>query len=172
MNSVTLNSWRGQKQQVKYVPTYVDKFHKRSNTRHKRIAGALAGDERANRRHETMMYQPIEKRFAVSFVVSCKKTRCVPEEGKCERCLAAFIGRSVRSFDNFKTSGITTGNGSRQFGVSFMATCKKPDCTVEVPRAVACCTASADKCEMCLSSIVGRSIRQMHGFHMKEIAVV
>lgn len=118
------------------------------------------------------MYESTEKRFAVSFVISCKKTGCTPEEGKCGRCLELYVGQSVRTFEGFKVSAITTGNGSRQFGVSFAATCKKPDCTLDVPRAVACCTASADKCEMCLSSIVSRSIRELHGFHMKEIAVV
>jgi hypothetical protein len=118
------------------------------------------------------MYEPEEKRFAVSFVVSCKKASCIPEEAKCARCLELFVGQSVRKFDTFKISAITTGNGTRQFGVSMMATCKKPDCTLDVPRAVACCTADPDKCEMCMRSIVGHSIREMHGFHLKEIAVV
>lgn len=113
-----------------------------------------------------------EKKFAVSFIVSCKNGGCLPAEGKCDRCLEMFVGQSVRKFEDFKISGITTGNGSRQFGVSFLATCRKPDCTLDVPRAVACCTANPDKCEMCLRGIVGRSIREMHGFHMKEILVV
>lgn len=112
-----------------------------------------------------------EKKLAVSFVVSCKRTNCIPADDKCDACLESFIGRSVRKFDEFACSRITTGNGTRQFGVSFVATCKKPDCTVEIPRAVTCCTASPDKCEMCLRSIVGQSIRQMHGFHAKEIVV-
>ena len=119
-----------------------------------------------------MMYEPIEKRFVVSFIVSCKKMNCTPQANKCDGCLERFVGQSVRSFEDFKVSRVTTGNGSRQFGVSFAAVCKKPDCTLDIPRAVACCTADPDKCEMCLSSIVGRSIREMHGFHMKEIAVL
>ncbi len=119
-----------------------------------------------------MMYEPIEKKFAVSFIVSCKKTHCFPDEAKCDACLASFVGESVRKFRDFSASRIITGNGSRQFGVSFTAECRKPDCTSDVPRAVACCTAGPDKCEMCLRLIVGRSIRAMHGFHVKEIVVV
>jgi hypothetical protein len=138
----------------------------------KPILLAIAGPSASYREGSHKMYQSTEKRFAVSFIVSCKKTPCIPEEGKCDRCLELFVGHSVRKFDNFKVSAITTGNGSRQFGVSMMATCRKPDCTSDVPRAVACCTASADKCEMCIRSVVGRSIREMHGFHVKEIAVV
>ena len=113
-----------------------------------------------------------DKKFGVSFVVSCKDMRCDAEPDACSACLHSIVGQSVKKFDGFKSSMITTANGSRQFGVSFVATCRKPDCSIDVPRAVACCTANADKCEMCLTTIVGRSVREMHGFHVKEIVVV
>lgn len=39
------------------------------------------------------------------------------------------------------------------------------------PPAVACCTAGPDKCEMCLATVVRRSVREMHAMHVKEIVV-
>lgn len=113
-----------------------------------------------------------DKRFAISFVVSCKDMDCRAQEAKCHDCLEAVLGQSVRKFEELKTSAITTQNGSKQFGVSFTATCRKPDCAAALPRGVACCTSSADKCEMCLGTIVGRSVRELAALHVKEIVVV
>jgi hypothetical protein len=113
-----------------------------------------------------------DKRFVISFVVSCKDMDCRAEEAKCHDCLEGVLGQSIRKFEGLRTSAITTGNGSKQFGVSFTATCRKPDCSATVPRGVACCTSSADKCEMCLATIAGRSVREMAGLHVKEIVVV
>ncbi|MCL4499089.1 MAG: hypothetical protein M1335_02455 [Chloroflexi bacterium] len=113
-----------------------------------------------------------EKAFAVSFVVSCKNMRCEPSEAKCARCIKAIIDEHIRRMASFKCSMATTPNGSRRFHVSFIAMCRKPDCSMSVPRNVACCTAEPDKCELCLRSIVTRGIRSLRGFHIKEIAVV
>lgn len=113
-----------------------------------------------------------EKHFAVSLVVSCKDMACKRATDECDRCLEAVVTRELRKYQRFRASRITTANGSRQFGVSLEATCRLPDCAVGLPRAVACCTASADKCEMCLATIISREVRQMRGFHVKEILVV
>ncbi len=118
------------------------------------------------------MYQREEKQFVVSLIVSCKATHCSPREDDCRRCLESVLGRCVKKFDNFNSSLITTGNNSRQFGVSFTATCRKPDCSPTLARGIACCTSHPDKCAMCLRTIVGQNVHVMREFHVKEICVV
>lgn len=113
-----------------------------------------------------------EKRFIVSFAVSCKDLRCSPTEGQCDACLESVVGQCVRKFEGFTSSRITTGNHSRQFGVSFTAVCRKPDCTKDLARGIACCTSHPDKCAMCLRTIVGQNVQILENFHMKEICIV
>ncbi|MCL5291101.1 MAG: hypothetical protein M1548_01050 [Actinobacteria bacterium] len=113
-----------------------------------------------------------EKAFAVNFAVSCKNMRCEPSEAKCSRCIRAIIDEQIRRMMMFKCTMATTSNGSKRFSVSFVAICRKPDCSPQLPRNVACCTSNSEKCELCLRSIVMRSIRSLRGFHVKEIAVV
>lgn len=113
-----------------------------------------------------------QKHFSVGMVVSCKRKDCTPSEGACAHCVESFVGESVKKHDRFALRQITTGNQSKQFAISFDALCKRPDCSDPEAVAGSCCTASADKCEMCLRMIVGRGIREMHGFHAKEISVV
>ncbi len=113
-----------------------------------------------------------EKQFTIGMVVSCKRSDCVPAEGACSTCVENFVGESVKLHEQFTLRQITTGNQSKQFSVSFVAHCRRPDCTTTYDGAEACCTASAEKCEMCLRTIVSRGIREMYGFHAKEIAVV
>jgi hypothetical protein len=112
-----------------------------------------------------------EKRFAISCIVSCKNMMCRAEADRCRSCLERVVGESVRKFDDFKASTMTTGHGSKQFGVSFVAACRKPDCSAALARGVACCTANADKCEQCLTTVVGKSIRELAGLHVKEIVI-
>ncbi|MHB0976911.1 MAG: hypothetical protein ACYC1U_06925 [Candidatus Aquicultorales bacterium] len=113
-----------------------------------------------------------EKFFNVSFTVSCKNMRCEPSESKCARCIKSVIDEDIRKMTSYRCTTLTTPNHSKKFGVSFTAVCKRPDCSSSLPRGVACCTANAEKCEMCLRSIVGRGVRSLRGFHVKEIAVV
>jgi len=113
-----------------------------------------------------------EKQFTIGMVVSCKRRDCALDEGACSTCVESFIGENIKFHDRFALRQITTGNQSKQFSVSFVAHCRRPDCTTAFDGAEACCTASAEKCEMCLRTIVNRSIREMYGFHAKEIAVV
>lgn len=113
----------------------------------------------------------VEKAFAVSFAVSCKNMKCAPEGLKCTRCIKAIVDDQIRKMSSFRCSIATTANNSKRFNVSFVAVCRKPDCAPRLPRNVACCTASPEKCELCLRSIVMRGIRSLSGFHVKEIAV-
>ena len=118
------------------------------------------------------MSGPNEKQFAVGMVVSCKRLECQPSEALCDRCVDGFIGENIKKHTHFSLSQVTTGNNSKQFVVSFIAHCLKPDCTGAAGEKYgSCCTASADKCEMCLRTIVSRGIREMYGFHTKEIVV-
>lgn len=118
------------------------------------------------------MRKVAEKTFAVGFTVSCKNLRCTPEDEKCSECIETIIDEQIRLMSNFRCSMITTSNNSRQFNASFTAVCRKPDCTAIDTDYGYCCTANADKCEFCLRSIVVRGIREMNGFHVKEIAVL
>ncbi len=113
----------------------------------------------------------MEKQFSIGMVVSCKRLDCEANGEACATCIENFIGEDVKKHTNFVLSQVTTGNGSKQFVVSFVAHCQKPDCTVSTPQAVSCCTSSSDKCEMCLRTIVSRSIQEMYGFHAKEIVI-
>ncbi len=112
-----------------------------------------------------------EKQFSIGMVVSCKRSDCTPEETVCSQCVESFIGENVKKHDQFDLRQITTSNQSKQFSLSFIAHCLKPDCSLPGAEAGACCTASAEKCEMCLRTIVGGSIKEMYGFHAKEIVV-
>lgn len=112
-----------------------------------------------------------DKHFTVSMVVSCKEMSCGLVGEECDACLEAVVAKHLLRHERFRASRITTANGSRQFGVSLDVICRKPDCTADLPRGVACCTASADKCEMCLSTIASRDIRELRSFHVKEIQV-
>lgn len=112
-----------------------------------------------------------EKSFAVSFAVSCKNMQCEPNEAKCQACIKSIIDAHIRHMNSFKVVPLTTSHGSRRFDVSFIALCRKPDCSESLPRNIACCTASPDKCELCLRSIVMREIHLLDGFHVKEIVV-
>lgn len=113
-----------------------------------------------------------EKQFAIGMVVSCKRFDCELDEALCGHCVEGFIGENVKKHTHFSLSQATTGNNSKQFVVSFIAHCLKPDCAGAPDQSHgSCCTASADKCEMCLRTIVSRGIREMHGFHAKEIVV-
>ena len=112
------------------------------------------------------------KMYMISFVVSCKKMSCELEGEKCSQCLEGFVGENIQKHSSFSCSQVTTSNNSKQFVVSLVAHCEKPDCITVLGEEVACCTASPEKCEMCLRSIVNRGIRQMDGFHAKEITVV
>ena len=113
-----------------------------------------------------------EKHFSIGMVVSCKRSDCQAEAGVCAHCVQGFIGENVKKHTHFSLSEATTGNQSKQFVVSFIAHCAKPDCTGSPEEFVgSCCTASSDKCEMCLRTIVSRGIREMYGFHAKEIVV-
>jgi hypothetical protein len=114
--------------------------------------------------------QSEEKQFAVGMVVSCKRSDCHETEPVCGGCVEGFIGENIRKYDGFSFSQVTTGNGSKQFVVSFSVHCLKPDCAAESATGT-CCTASADKCEICLRTIVSRGIQEMYGFHAKEIVV-
>lgn len=118
------------------------------------------------------MIERPEKRFTVSLIISCKEMGCSPYLGDCNMCLESIISGCVRKFEDFKISQIITGNHSRQFGVSFTAICRKPDCSAGLARGIACCTAHPDKCEMCLRMIVSQDVRVIRNFHVKEIAVV
>lgn len=113
-----------------------------------------------------------EKQFHVSFVVSCKNMKCSRKGPGCSKCIEAIVAEHIYKYADFRSSQITTPNGSRQFGVSFLVTCKKPDCSTGLPPHMACCTGNSEKCEMCLRSIIHRGIILMSGFHAKEIAVV
>jgi hypothetical protein len=113
---------------------------------------------------------PDEKQFAVGMVVSCKRSDCHEPEPVCAECIEGFIDESVRKYRNFSFTQATTGNGSKQFVVSFSVHCRKPDCEPDSLTG-ACCTASADKCEICLRTIVSRGIHEMYGFHAKEIVI-
>ena len=112
------------------------------------------------------------KQFVVGMVVSCKRFDCQMDKGLCGNCVEGFVGENVKKHTHFSLSEATTSNNSKQFVVSFVAHCLRPDCSV-APDGLSgsCCTASADKCEMCLRTIVSRGIRQMDGFHAKEIVV-
>lgn len=112
-----------------------------------------------------------EKQFSIGVVVSCKRSDCVLDESKCSSCVESFIGANIKKHDEFSLTQITTGNQSKQFAVSFVAHCLRPDCSATTADG-SCCTGSSEKCEMCLRLIVGRGIREMYGFHAKEIAVV
>jgi len=113
-----------------------------------------------------------EKQFAIGMVVSCKRSDCHVDESLCALCVEGFVGENVRKHTHFALSQATMGNNSRQFVVSFIAHCLKPDCSGAVREPYgSCCTASSDKCEMCLRTIVSRGIREMYGFHAKEIVV-
>ncbi len=111
-----------------------------------------------------------EKQFAVGMVVSCKRGECGSEGEICAGCVQNFIGDSVKKHTHFSLSQATTGNGSKQFVVSFIAHCLRPDCSTTSEMG-ACCTASSEKCEICLRTIVSQSIHQLYGFHAKEIVV-
>ena len=113
-----------------------------------------------------------EKQFTIGMVVSCKRSDCTQAEEACSTCVESFVGENIKLHDRFALRQITTENQSKQFSVSFNAHCLRPDCTVTSDGGEACCTASAEKCEMCLRTIVSRGIREMYGFHAKEIAVV
>ncbi len=113
-----------------------------------------------------------EKTFNINFKVSCKNLRCDKQAEHCYNCLRNFVGQNIIRFSNFRCSQVTTSNNSKQFGVSFLLICIKPDCTVKVPRNVTCCTANPEKCEICLRSIVNNSIIAMEGFHAKELTIV
>lgn len=113
-----------------------------------------------------------EKNFSIGMVVSCKRSDCDPGEAVCTSCVSDFIGENIKLYNQFSLRQITTGNQSKQFSVSFDAQCLRPDCSATtITGGEACCTASADKCEMCLRTIVSRGIREMYGFHAKEIVV-
>lgn len=113
------------------------------------------------------------KQFSIGMVVSCKRSDCAPaNEEACSDCVEGFIGENIKKHERFDLRQITTGNQSKQFSVSFLANCLRPDCTTTSDAGDACCTASVEKCEMCLRTIVGQGIREMYGFHAKEIAVV
>ncbi|RJQ50781.1 MAG: hypothetical protein C4521_13585 [Actinobacteria bacterium] len=113
-----------------------------------------------------------EKRFTVSLIISCKEMTCPAYLADCDMCLESVVAGCVRKFEDFRVSQITTRNNSRQFGVSFTAICRKPDCNAGLARGIACCTAHPDKCEMCLRMIVSQDVRVIRNFHVKEIAVV
>lgn len=112
----------------------------------------------------------IEKSFAVSFAVSCKNMRCTPSDSKCHECICSMI--DTHFIKSFNCAILTTPNGSRKFDVSFVAICRKPDPSKELPRIVAVCTATEDKCDMCMRSIVMQGIHLHEGFHVKEIEIV
>lgn len=114
----------------------------------------------------------VEKDFHVSFIVSCKNLKCLKNHDSCTKCIETFVGQHVIKYSDFRCSRITTANNSKQFGISFSLLCKKPDCTQSLPRNVACCTSSPEKCEYCLRSIVNRGIIAMDGFHAKEVNIV
>lgn len=111
-----------------------------------------------------------EKQFSIGVVVSCKRSDCELDESKCSNCVETFVGENIKKLERFSLSQITTGNQSKQFAISFVAHCLRPDCSTTSAEG-SCCTGSSDKCEMCLRMIVGRGIREMYGFHAKEIAV-
>jgi hypothetical protein len=112
------------------------------------------------------------KVFQVSFTASCKNLKCKAPEEKCWDCLRTLIDGPIQEMFSYKCNLITTTNLSKKFGCSFLVSCKKPNCDEKVPRNVACCTANADKCELCLRTVVQKSIRDLQGFHVKEILVV
>lgn len=113
-----------------------------------------------------------DKQFSIGMVVSCKRSDCAPAESECAKCVENFVGENIKRHEKFSLSQITTGNQTKQFAISFIAHCLRPDCSVDPNNFGSCCTASSEKCEMCLRMIVGRGIREMFGFHAKEIAVV
>ena len=112
------------------------------------------------------------KIFQVSFTASCKNMNCSAPEDDCWSCLRRLISGPIYEMFSYKCNLITTTNLSKKFGCSFLVTCTKPNCDENVPRSIACCTTNPDKCELCLRTIVQKSIRDLHGFHVKEILVV
>jgi len=118
------------------------------------------------------VYTTDEKQFAIGMVVSCKRLDCHADETVCAHCVEGFVGENIKKHTHFSLSQATMGNNSKQFVVSFIAHCLKADCTgAPAEEYGSCCTASSDKCEMCLRMIVSRGIREMYGFHAKEIVV-
>jgi len=111
------------------------------------------------------------KFYMISFVVSCKKMSCELDDTGCSDCIEGFVGENIHKHSSFSCSQVTTAHQSKQFVVSLVAHCEKPDCVSVLGEEVVCCTASQEKCELCLRSIVNRGIRQMDGFHAKEITV-
>ena len=112
-----------------------------------------------------------EKQFSVGMVVSCKRSDCAPDEEACANCVGAFVGENLKRHERFTLRQITTGNRFKQFAVSFVVHCLRPDCSAAPAEAGVCCTATAEKCEICLRTVVGQGIREMYGFHAKEIVV-